>query len=224
MKKGYITCAAIAALLTALPAHAQYSDIVNGITNALMPALSGSSSYKGFVEGNYSQGFGKYRTNFATISTSQGYQFNNWFFMGAGIGVDVLWSTVEQGWGDQWIDASPSWKDNSYTSSAVMIPVFTDFRFSIGNRSQTSLFIDLKVGASFLCTNSYVKIRQGYLTNTTYFYLQPAIGLRVPVNRQNEKQAVNVGIHYRLLTSDYWSGYQADICLNSIGLNVSFEW
>ena len=81
-------------LSTAIAASAQYSNIANGLTNVLMPALSGSSSYKGFVDAAYTQGVGRYRSNFATISTSQGYQLNSWLFMGAGIGVDLMWSYV----------------------------------------------------------------------------------------------------------------------------------
>ena len=71
MKKTLLVCAMA---LVSLTARAQYSNIANGITNVLMPALSGANSYKGFVEADYTQGVGRYRTNFATISTSQGYQ------------------------------------------------------------------------------------------------------------------------------------------------------
>ena len=37
-------------LSAAVAAGAQYSNIANGLTNVLMPALSGSNSYKGFVD------------------------------------------------------------------------------------------------------------------------------------------------------------------------------
>ncbi len=217
----------ISLLLSATPvlsASAQYSDIANGIANVLMPALSQSQAYKGFVETDYTQGFGKYRTNFATVSTTQGYQFSELFYMGAGLGVDLFWSTVDQGWGNSWQPQRPETIDNSYTSSAVMIPIFTDFRLTLGDRSKASFFADLKVGAAFLCTDSYVKIRDGYLTNTNYFYLQPSVGVRVPVNKTHPRQAINIGVHYRLITSDYWSGYQATVPLNGAGLNASFEW
>ena len=223
MKKIRLT-AALLALLAWLPASAQYSDIANGITNVLMPALSGSSSYKGFVEGDFTQGFGKYRTSFATISTSQGYQFSNVFYMGAGLGVDLLWSNPDSGWGTGWQPSYPDYARHSSTTTSVMIPVFTDFRLTFGDKSQVGFFIDAKVGAAFLCTNKYVRIRNGYLTNTSYFYLQPSLGVRIPTNPQNPKQAFNIGVHYRLVTSDYWSGYQSNIVLNGVGVNVSYEW
>lgn len=211
-------------LSVAISANAQYSDIANGITNVLMPAISGSSSYKGFVEADYTQGVGRYRSNFATLSTSQGYQVNSWFFMGAGIGVDLMWSYVSDNWGNGWSSSNMDRYDDTYVSRAVMIPVFTDFRFNIGPRNAASFFIDLKVGASFLANNKSVKIRNGYLTNTSYFFFQPAIGVRIPVNSNNYKQAFNIGVHYRLLTSDYWSGYQSSIVQNGLGAHIGFEW
>lgn len=221
MKKTLLVCAMA---LVSLTARAQYSNIANGITNVLMPALSGANSYKGFVEADYTQGVGRYRTNFATISTSQGYQMTDWLFMGAGIGVDMLWSQTNDNWGADWGPSNPDRYDGDYYSKAVMIPVFTDFRFNIGSRTSTSFFIDLKVGAAFLANNNHVKIRNGYLTNTSYFYLQPALGLRIPTSPRNARQAFNIGIHYRLITSDYWSGYQSSIVLNGLGAGVSFEW
>ena len=195
-------------LSAAVAAGAQYSNIANGLTNVLMPALSGSNSYKGFVDAAYTQGVGRYRSNFATLSTSQGYQLNNWLFMGAGIGVDLMWSYVNDDWGNGWSQSNMDRYDDTYVSKAVMIPIFTDFRFNIGPRNAASFFIDLN----------------GYLTNTSYFYFQPAIGVRIPVNSQNSKQAFNIGVHYRLLTSDYWSGYQSSIVQNGLGAHVGFEW
>lgn len=216
--------AACAITIGCASATAQYSDIANGIANVLMPAVSGAANYKGFVEADYTQGVGNYRSNFASLSTTQGYQFNNWFYMGAGIGVDILWSYYNDNWGDSWENVTPGWNEKDYCSTAVMIPVFTDFRFTTTNRQATGFFFDLKIGASFLCTDNYVKIRNGYLTSNSYFFLQPAVGVRIPINSNNLRQAVNIGLHYRLLTSDYWGGYQSDIVLNGLGVNVSFEW
>lgn len=224
MKGKTILIAMMAAGLMTTTASAQYSDIVNGITNAMMPALSGAASYKGFVETDFTLGVGKYRTSSASIATSQGYKFNEWFYMGAGIGVDLLWSTYETGWGDDWAASNPAWFAHEHTSTAVMIPVFTDFRFMLGSMTSTSFFINLRVGASFLCSDSYIKIRNGYLTNQNYFFFQPAFGVRIPVSLSNPKQAIDIGLHYRLTTSDYWSTWQYNATLNGIGLNVAFEW
>lgn len=215
-------------LLTAigsiLPASAQIGDIVNGITNAMIPAIRQGAGYKGYLEADCTMGVGNYRTNFATISTSQGYMLNNWFYMGAGIGIDFLWSTVNNGWGTDWSDSNPDWMAHQHTNHAVMIPVFTDFRFILGGFSNTSMFINMRVGASFLCSDSYVEIRDGYLTNRNYFYFQPAVGVRIPVNKTHPRQAVDVGVHYRLMTGNYWSSWQENATINGLGVNLSFEW
>ena len=224
MRLGILVSVFILVFSSVLLVRAQYSDIINGLTNAIMPAVSGSSSYKGYVEADYTQGVGNYKSNFMTVCTSQGYKFTPWFYMGAGIGVDLLWSTVQAGWGDGWSDQSPEWYNHEKTESAVMIPVFTDFRFNFGSQTSPSFFVNLRAGAAFLCSDSYVKIKNGYLTNNSYFYLQPSVGIRIPVSITKPRQAVNVGLHYRLMTSDYWCGWEHNAVINGLGANISYEW
>ncbi len=105
-----------------------------------------------------------------------------------------------------------------------MIPIFTDFRFIMGSQTSASLFVNLRLGASFLCSDTYIQIRDGYLTSKEYFYFQPTFGVRFPINITNPKQAINVGVHYRLMTSNYWSSWQYNAAINGLGLNLSFEW
>lgn len=212
------------ALASVAPARAQIGEIVNGLTNVALPVIKQGAGYKGYLEADFTAGVGNYRTNFVTLATSQGYQLNNWFYMGAGIGVDMLWSTVNRGWGDNWSASDPSWYSHESTSSAVMIPVFTDFRFILGQQTQTSFFLNFRLGAAFLCSDSYVKVRDGYLTNREYFYFQPAVGVRVPINSTNPRQALDVGIHYRLMTSNYWNNWQYNATINGLGVNISYEW
>lgn len=224
MKRKKLLIGLLLACMGSLGASAQYGEIVNGLTNVALPAIRGGAGYKGFLEGDYTQGVGAYRTNFVTVATSQGYMLTNWCYIGAGIGVDLLWSTVEDGWSDDWAYQNPEWRDHKHTSTAVMIPVFTDFRFIMGDQSNTAFFMNLRFGAAFLCSDSYVQIRDGYLTNRNYFYLQPAIGMRVPVNKTKPRQAIDIGLHYRLMTSNYWSGWQHNASINGLGVNVSYEW
>lgn len=224
MKRKKLLIGLLAGLADILPVSAQYGEIVNGLTNVALPLIRQGAGYKGYVEADYTQGFGNYRSNFLTLATSQGYKFSDWFYMGAGIGVDFLWSQINGGWGEGWIDSGNGWNTHQLTSSAVMIPVFTDFRFILGDQTQTSFFINLRVGAAFLCSDDYVKIRDGYLSDRNYFYLQPAVGVRIPVSRTHPRQALDVGLHYRLMTSDYWSNWQYNAAINGIGLNISYEW
>ena len=226
MKKHFYASGIIAiilSMLSSLSASAQYYEIANRILSLIQPALSGSGQYKGFIEAGYSKTLGNYDADFLELSTSQGFQYNSWFYMGVGLGVDVLFSHKNDDWGSDW--ENPSYgSDRGSTTTAAMIPLFTDFRFNIGGNSGASFFIDMKVGCSFLLGNKYISIGDGYLTNQEYFYLRPSIGMRIPTNSRNPKQAVDIGINYRLLTSNYWNSWSRNITLNSIGVSLAFEW
>jgi len=70
-------------------AKAQYYEIANQLPGVISPALSGSMNYKGFIELSGVAGFGDNRANIIGVTTSQGFQYSSWFFMGAGLGVEV---------------------------------------------------------------------------------------------------------------------------------------
>lgn len=147
--------------------------------------------------------------------------------MGVGVGVDFLFSHKDDQWGNNWNGPGSQGFDYNHSSSCsgVMVPVFSDFRFDIGSQpSSPSFFIDLKVGCSFLMGKDYIKINDGYLTNQQYFYLRPTIGMRIPVSSSNPRQAVNIGVSYQLLTSNYWSSSSRNVTLNAIGATIGFEW
>ena len=71
-------------------ASAQYYEIANQLPSLISPALSGSLRYKGFVDLSGTAGLGDNRANFAGISTTQGFQYADWFFMGAGLILSAL--------------------------------------------------------------------------------------------------------------------------------------
>lgn len=208
-------------------AKAQYYQIASQLPNLISPALSGSLNYKGYVDAAFLKGMGKRQVDFAEISTSQGFKYGTWFYMGVGVGVDIAMSHTNEGfgpssnpqgnWGGYW--------DHGYKKTGVMVPVFTDFRFNIGNTAKTSFFIDARLGASFLMGSSYLAVADGFITNREYFYFRPSAGVRIPVGNSG-KQAVDIGVVYKLLTSNYWyntpSSY--NVTLSSLGASVSFEW
>ena len=204
-------------------ASAQYYEIANRIPSLIQPAISGSMRYKGFVDLGYSKTLGNYNADFLEVSTSQGFQYTSWFYMGVGIGADVLFAHKNDNWGDGWEDPSYG-KDHGSMTTAVMLPLFTDFRFNIGGNKGASFFIDLKLGCSFLLSNKYISIGDGYLTNQEYFYLRPSLGIRIPTNSKNPKQEFDLGVSYKLLTSNYWNSRSRDITLNSLGVTVAYEW
>lgn len=204
-------------------ANAQYYEIANQIPQLIRPALSGSMNYKGFIEAGYNKTMGSYQADFLEISTSQGFQYSNWFYMGVGIGVDVLFAHKNDQWGD-WDSYKDFDSNHSSTTTMTMMPLFTDFRFNIGSGNSASFFIDLKIGCTFLLSDKYIEIGDGYITNQQYFYLHPTIGVRIPTNSRNPKQAMNIGINYRLMTSNYWNSWNRNVTLNGLGASLSYEW
>lgn len=206
---------------------AQYYEMVNGLQNAISPILSGSGNYQGSIEAGYSHILSHYKGDFIELSTSQGYRYSSWFYMGAGLGLDVLFAHKNSDWSSTLTPPPGIIGGKKVTEKAFMLPIFTDFRFNIGKNnsaSTPSFYLDLKIGCSFLLSNKYIAIGEGYLTNREYFFLRPSIGVRIPVNKKNAKQAVDIGVSYKLLTSNYWVNYNNNITLQSIGANLAFEW
>lgn len=224
MKISHKLLSAILVIGTVTPVSAQYSQLANQLQNVITPALSGSFKYKGYAEASYIKNLGDFNADFIGISTSQGFQYASWFFMGAGMGVDLLFSHPKDDWGNGWLNQGSMHPNHDSVTTAVMMPLFTDFRLTFGNKQTTSFFIDLKIGCSFLLTNSYIKINNGYLTDQEYFYLKPSLGARIPTNPNNTRQAVNIGISYQLLTSNYWRNTQSTGVLSGLGAGISYEW
>lgn len=205
--------------------HAQYYQIANQLPGLIRPALSGSAGYKGFVDVSYLKGLGDKNVDFVSVSTSQGFRYAGWFYMGVGIGVDIAMAHT----GDQFGSQAPGngyWDhfyNNEYTKTGVMVPVFTDFRFNIGGQTKTSFYIDARIGASFLMSNKWLAAGNGFISNREYFYLKPSLGVRIPVS-QSGKQAVDIGVTYQLLTANYVWYSSSSTTVNALGATVSFEW
>ena len=211
---------ALIALAAVVTSHAQYYEIASQLTNLVSPALSGSGSYRGYVELAGLPGFGTNRANFVELSTTQGFRYNSWFFMGAGLGVDIARSSF----GDVLADnGQPSYYRTTQTK--CMIPVFSDFRFFIGPETGISAYIDLKFGAAWFVGSSYLAMTEGYMTNGTQFYMKPSVGVRIPVSKNDNKHAFNLGLTYQLLTSNNsWRYGNNNITLNNIGITLAYEW
>ena len=218
MKKKHIVLI-IALLMSVVPfrAKAQYTSIVNQATNMMQTALMGGMRYRGYVEASYTGGFGNLQADFVGISTVQGVQYADWFFMGAGLGVDLVYSKTDASY-NGWFG------DRKTRTSGAMVPIFTDFRFNIGGNQGPSFFVDIKAGGSFLIGKNYLAIENGYINGSEYFMLKPSIGLRVPVGG-NGKRSMNLGLTYQLLTCNYWWYNNTNSgTLNSLGATVSYQW
>lgn len=209
----FLVLATLACLAPA--AKAQYIAAANQISSLLGPALSGSFNYKGFVELSGVAGLGENRANFAEISTSQGFTYSSWFFMGAGMGIAVAHSTADFG---------KDYQPGNYSQTKAMIPIFTDFRFFLGNTSSIGGYIDIKLGAAWMIGRSYLCTSHGYLTNAAQFYCKPSVGIRIPTGKGG-RQAFDIGLTYQLITSDnYYSWNNSSISLSNLGLTLGYEW
>ncbi len=226
-RRGLLALVAAVALAASAPAaRAQYFQIASQLPSLIQPALSGSMTYRGFVEASGLAGFGENRANFLGVSTSQGFQYADWFFMGAGLGVDAVMAG-----GDSAIPASlsgfdrPEWVDHPSAKTKAMIPVFSDFRFNIPTGSPVKLYAGVKLGAAWLLGDSYLLLQNGRMSGTTQFYFRPSVGARIPVDRNNPAHAFTVALTYQLLTSgNNWSWYGRDsVTLSSLGLTISYE-
>ncbi|MDE6247859.1 MAG: hypothetical protein K2M41_08495 [Muribaculaceae bacterium] len=212
------------ALFSVSTASAQYYEIANQIPQLIRPALVGGFNYKGYVDAKYIKGIGNNNVDFLGFSTSQGFKYSNWFFMGAGIGVDIAFSHINGDYGN-WVQPRPD-EFRDATKTGVMIPIFTDFRFNVGAPTSTAFYADIKLGCSFLAGN-YLQVNDGYLSSQQYFYFRPSVGVRIPLqgqNNNNGKKAFNIGVTYQLLTSNYWNAYYSNITLNGLGVDISYEW
>lgn len=216
----------------AATAKAQYYELANQIPQMIQPALSGSFNYRGFAEASFTGGLGTNSVNSLEFSTTQGFKYSNWFFMGVGAGVNVLFSNYKDS--DRPDGYNPDYRpsggnfNSSYdrNDTGVLIPLYSDFRFNIGQESNVGFFIDVRLGASFLVGKSYMNTPDGILNNSEGFYLRPSVGLRIPTNNKDTRQAINIGVTYQLITNNYWNWnwYYNSTTLNSLGASISYEW
>ncbi len=202
MKKLSILVLALAAFVSS--ASAQYGLMANKLTEMLTPALSGSFNYKGFFDVAYLAGFDS--PDLLEFTTTHGFKYSTWCFMGAGLGVEL------------------AFPQSIYTEIrndvSVLVPLYADFRFNIGNPAKVGFFIDMKLGAVFLLSGGRYDSDLYYMENDPSLYLKPSVGLRIPVNAG--KQALNLSVSYQLMTPRFSNGWL--INFNNLGGTIAFEW
>lgn len=220
----------VVASVSVFGARAQYYDMANQLTSMLSPALSGSLRYRGFADVSYVAGVGHNGCDFLEVTATQGFKYGSWFFMGVGAGVDVMFSGYKDS--DRPTGWQPSSWGNGYNAShrsgqtGVLIPLYSDFRFDIGSQRNLGAFLDIRVGASFLVGRSYINTPDGVLNNSEGFYLKPSVGMRIPVNDGDERQAINISASYQLVSTNYWdwSGWYGGTTVNAVGVSIGYEW
>lgn len=191
-------------------AKAQYYEMASHMTDMLWPALSGNANYKGYVEASYLKGIGEDRVDFVDISTTQGVKFANWFYLGVGAAVDVMLPSVD-------------YSNHKYDAS-IMVPLYADFRFYVGNPSKVGVNLDIRFGTAFVFDE--FPTTNGYLLEDENLYIRPTLSVRFPINKNKPKQAINVGVSYQLLLNEWESHYYFDDAkaFHNVGATIGFEW
>jgi len=133
-----------------------------------MAQNSASKCYRGFVDAGYTVGIGDYEFGRVELSTSHGYQFNPYVFLGAGVGLHFMQKYETNG-----MEIALDTRD-----SKVDVPVFGNVRFNFA-KSKIAPFVDGKVGY--------------YVTNNGGLYYNVSAGCRFSINA---KQAVSVSVGY----------------------------
>lgn len=126
------------------------------------------NSYRGYVDAGYSIGIGDYDFGRFEINTSHGYQFNPYFFLGAGVGLHFMPSYETKGM------VIPL----DVRESKVDIPVFANLRCNF-SKKKVAPFVDLKGGT--------------YVTNNGGLYANVSAGCRIALNK---KQALSLSVGY----------------------------
>ena len=140
----------------------------NGFYHTLNNNSDLESEYHGFVDFGYTISVGDYKFGKFEINTSHGYQFNPYFFIGAGAGFHFVseYTTPNM---DIALD---------YRKRQIDIPIFTNVRWTIINNKITP-YIDGKLGY--------------YVTHNGGLYANLSVGCRF---NTYGSQAVNFSVGY----------------------------
>lgn len=150
--------------------------------------------YKGFVSAGYTIGMGDFKIDRLSFNTTHGYQINEMFFAGGGLGFNAF------KWGGL--------KADSFDFSNLCIPIYADGRFNTELSGSIGFFADAKAGIAFFT---------GKDSDGVYFYFNPSVGLRFDLNGS---MGLNVGLGYELLRYSKKEPYFGTISYNLGGLSM----
>lgn len=126
--------------------------------------------YRGFAHVGYTVGFGTNPYGRVSIETSHGFQFNNWFFLGGGIGVNVFHGLLNTASGSHFFS----------------IPAYATVRFDIPTKSIVNPYFEIRDGIAGVPIS----------TSPLAAYLQVGLGMRIA---GRGSIGYNIGVSYELL-------------------------
>lgn len=125
--------------------------------------------YEKSIEANASIGVGKYSNTSFGVSMINGYRFNEYFFIGAGIGFG--YSNALNG-----IDIDKYGFTTEYRTDAYLIPIYANLKANF-TKSKIFPFFRVNIGYTF-DVNQYIKDAPGLM-------VEPAIGVDFKINTEN---------------------------------------
>ena len=132
--------------------------------------------YHGFAEAGYCYCTSQLSPTIIDVTTSHGYQFSPYIFLGAGVGFDY---TGEAKWEE--VNGHPFEKRDA----SVDIPVFFNGRLNF-TKTKVIPFLDVKAGT--------------YINNEGGYYLNAMLGCRLAIS-DNKGLSLAVGVKGRKITS-----------------------
>lgn len=157
---------ALLALLMFLPIITQAQELQKG--------------YRGMVDAGYCYYISQINPSTIEITTSHGYQFNPYLFLGAGIGFNL---TGKCEWGEV------AGKPYNKRDAKVDIPLFFNVRANL-TKTRFSPFVDGRIGA--------------YINNDGNIYANGSIGCRYALN-EDIGISVSVGYEIRKVTVEQFN-------------------
>ncbi|GEM_PF-611888 len=179
-----------------------------------------SSGYRGFLDFGYCMKMGDISTSRIEITTSHGFQFNNRFFIGLGLGANIYSDGLyydskyylEEGF------KFPPAGSGEYTAEnaidtinmSIGIPIFADFRINFLDKGSIIPFAGLKAGYTMGFFKSEWTDRETGTGSSTGnetslkgvgFYLQPSVGAKFMVG---QSFALNISLGYAFQTFDHY--------------------
>lgn len=126
--------------------------------------------YRGFAHVGYTVGFGKNPYGRVSIETSHGFQFNNWFFLGGGIGFNIFHGLLNTQSGSHFFS----------------IPAYATVRFDIPTKGIVNPYFEIRDGIAAVPIS----------TSPLAAYLQVGLGMRIA---GHGSVGYNIGASYELL-------------------------
>ena len=146
--------------------------------------INAQKGYEKSIEVGTTIGAGKYSNTTFGASMINGYRFNEYFFIGAGVGIGYANALTG-------IDIDKQGITTEYRMDAYLIPIYANFKANF-SKNNLSPFFRLNIGYTF-DVNQYMKDAPGVT-------IEPAVGLDIKLSKKN---TIYAAFGFNLQHSEY---------------------